>query len=219
MKITKVYTKTGDDGTTSLVGGVRINKSDVRLEAYGTVDELNSQLGLLAAYMYEAVRDSEKNVKPPVDTSSGLADAACESPSDALQDDIRTVERIQNNLFCVGTNLATDRSKTPLYPSAVLPEGEVEFLEAEIDRTIALLPADVQGFILPGGTLAAATAHVCRTVCRRAERNVVALSLAAEISPEVMRYLNRISDYMFVLAKKLNFVAGKSEKTWHNHCD
>ncbi len=219
MKITKVYTKTGDDGTTSLVGGVRINKSDVRLEAYGTVDELNSQLGLLAAYMYEAVRDSEKNVKTPVDTSSGLADAACESPSDALQDDIRTVERIQNNLFCVGTNLATDLSKTPLYPSAVLPEGEVEFLEAEIDRTIALLPADVQGFILPGGTLAAATAHVCRTVCRRAERNVVALSLAAEISPEVMRYLNRISDYMFVLAKKLNFVAGKSEKTWHNHCD
>lgn len=219
MKITKVYTKTGDDGTTSLVGGVRINKSDVRLEAYGTVDELNSQLGLLAAYMYEAVRDSEKNVKPPVDTSSGLAGAACESPSDALQDDIRTVERIQNNLFCVGTNLATDRSKTPLYPSAVLPEGEVEFLEAEIDRTIALLPADVQGFILPGGTLAAATAHVCRTVCRRAERNVVALSLEAEISPEVMRYLNRISDYMFVLAKKLNFVAGKSEKTWHNHCD
>lgn len=218
MKITKVYTKTGDDGTTSLVGGVRINKSDVRLEAYGTVDELNSHLGLLLAYMRDAAGKPCETDKEPVDTVDAPVGQARKASADALQNDIRTVERIQNNLFCVGTNLATDRSSTPLYPSAMLPDGEVEYLEAEIDRTLAVLPAEFQGFILPGGTLAAAAAHVCRTVCRRAERNAVALSLTAEISPEVMQYLNRISDYMFVLAKKLNFVAGKSEKTWHNHC-
>ncbi len=187
MKITKVYTKTGDKGTTSLVGGIRIGKAGTRIEAYGTVDELNSQLGLLAAHM-------------------------------TADDDRRTVEQIQSILFNVGTHLATDLSQTPLYPSARLPEDATKQLEEEIDRTLAILP-EAQGFILPGGTPAAAQAHVCRSVCRRAERRVVALAAEAEVGPEIQTYLNRLSDYLFVLAKKLNFIAGNSEKMWHNPCE
>lgn len=194
MKITKVYTKTGDNGTTSLVGGIRIGKADIRLEAYGTVDELNSHLGLLAALL------------PASDNN--LPDS----------DDRRTIEQIQSILFNVGTHLATDLSQTPLYPSARLPEGATKQLEEEIDRTLSLLP-EAQGFILPGGTPAAAQAHVCRTVCRRAERRVVALAAEAEVGLEIQTYLNRLSDYLFVLAKKLNFIAGKSEKMWHNPCE
>ena len=186
MKITKVYTKGGDKGMTSLVSGVRINKADVRLEAYGTVDELGAQLGLLAAYM-----------------------------SDGPDKDM--VERVQGNLFIVGAHLATDQSKTPLYDSAILPAGETELLEKEIDAIMGSLP-EAQGFVLPGGCPAAAHAHVCRTVCRRAERRVVALAENAVVSPEIQQYLNRLSDYLFVLAKKLNFVAGISEKVWTNHC-
>lgn len=194
MKITKVYTKTGDNGTTSLVGGIRIGKADIRLEAYGTVDELNSHLGLLAALL------------PAGDNN--LPDS----------DDRRTIEQIQSILFNVGTHLATDLSQTPLYPSARLPEGATKQLEEEIDRTLSLLP-EAQGFVLPGGPPAAAQAHVCRTVCRRAERRVVALAAEAEVGLEIQTYLNRLSDYLFVLAKKLNFIAGESEKMWHNPCE
>lgn len=194
MKITKVYTKTGDNGTTSLVGGIRIGKADIRLEAYGTVDELNSHLGLLAALL------------PAGDNSH--------TDSDYRQ----TIEQIQSILFNVGTHLATDLSQTPLYPSARLPEGATKQLEEEIDRTLSLLP-EAQGFVLPGGTPAAAQAHVCRTVCRRAERRVVALAAEAEVGLEIQTYLNRLSDYLFVLAKKLNFIAGESEKMWHNPCE
>lgn len=193
MKITKVYTRTGDKGTTSLVGGIRIGKADIRLEAYGTVDELNSHLGLLAAHLPAG----DKN----------LPDG----------DDHRTIEQIQSILFNIGTHLATDLSQTPLYPSARLPEDAITRLEDEIDRTLAMLP-EAQGFVLPGGTIAAAQAHICRTVCRRAERRVVALAAEAEVGPEIQTYLNRLSDYLFVLAKKLNFMAGESEKIWHNPC-
>ncbi len=193
MKITKVYTRTGDKGTTSLVGGIRIGKADIRLEAYGTVDELNSHLGLLAAHLSAG----DKN----------LPDS----------DDRRTIEQIQSILFNIGTHLATDLSRTPLYPSARLPEDAITRLEDEIDRTLAMLP-EAQGFVLPGGTIAAAQAHICRTVCRRAERRVVALAAEAEVGPEIQTYLNRLSDYLFVLAKKLNFMAGECEKIWHNPC-
>lgn len=180
MKITKVYTKTGDKGTTSLVGGVRIKKSSERIEAYGTVDELSSQLGLLAAYLDDG---EEKDA----------------------------IERIQNTLFNVCSYLATDTTQTPLYPSAKLNEGEIEGVEAAIDAILAELP-EKQGFVLPGGTVAAAQAHVCRAVCRRAERRIVALSDTAPLSDDIMRYVNRLSDYLFVLAKKLNHLAGRKEK-------
>ena len=186
MKITRVYTRGGDKGQTSLVGGQRVSKASTRLEAYGTVDELSAHLGLLAAMLPDG-------------------------------HEYEMVVRIQNCLFNVCTNLATDQEQTPLYPSAHLPEGEIELLEHEVDSIMQELP-ERQGFILPGGTREAAQAHVCRTVCRRAERCIVALAEEAVVSPEVQQYVNRLSDYLFVLAKKLNFIAGKSEKIWHNAC-
>jgi cob(I)alamin adenosyltransferase len=186
MKITRVYTKTGDKGETSIIGGFRVKKSCERLEAYGTVDELSSHLGLLISML------------PDGDNKTLLI-------------------RIQNNLFNVCSNLATDLSRTPLYDSAKLADGEIELLEQEVDRLMKLLP-ERQGFILPGGTQAAAQAHVCRTVCRRAERRIVALSEVADISPEIQQYVNRLSDYLFVLAKIINFNAGVSEIVWQNVC-
>lgn len=182
MKITKVYTRTGDKGQTSIIGGIRVSKSCERLEAYGTVDELSSHLGLLAALLPDG-------------------------------DDKDMIIRIQNNLFSVCSNLATDQSQIPLYDSAKLAEGEIDMLEKEIDAIMKMLP-ERQGFILPGGTQPAAQAHVCRTVCRRAERRIVALSEVAQISPETQQYVNRLSDYLFVLAKKINFNAGVSEIIW-----
>jgi cob(I)alamin adenosyltransferase len=186
MKITKVYTRTGDKGETSIVGGIRMKKSSERLEAYGTVDELSAHLGLLASMLPDGEHKS-------------------------------MIIRIQRNLFNVCTNLATDQSQTPLYDSAHLPEGEIELLEQEVDRMMGLLP-ERQGFILPGGTQAAAQAHVCRTVCRRAERRIVALSEVAQVSPEVQQYVNRLSDYLFVLAKIINFNENVSEIIWEKVC-
>jgi len=187
MKLTKIYTRTGDKGTTSLVGGVRVKKCDIRLEAYGTVDELCSHIGLLMAHL------------PSTNEERSL------------------LIRIQGNLFIVGSHLATDQRKTPLYPSAILPEGETEMLEQRIDEILEQLP-EAQGFILPGGTVAAAQCHVCRTVCRRAERHIDALADVAEVGPEVIRYVNRLSDYLFVLAKKINFNDNQQEIIWQKPC-
>ena len=184
MKITKVYTRGGDMGKTSLVGGQRVSKASERLEAYGTVDELSSHLGLLASQLPDG-------------------------------DDKAVIIRIQNCLFNVCTNLATDQEQTALSPSAYLPDGEIELVEQKIDEIMKLLP-EKQGFVLPGGTKEASQAHVCRTVCRRAERRIVALSEVAVISPDVLQYVNRLSDYLFVLAKKINFNAHHSEIIWQN---
>ena len=186
MKITKVYTKTGDEGMTSLVGGIRVSKGSDRLESYGTVDELNSHIGLLSAMV------SDESI-------------------------IEVLTRIQSNLFVVGTHLATDQSQTPLYESAKLAEGEVEFVEREIDKILSELPEKF-GFVLPGGGRAGALAHVCRTICRRAERRTLALAKKATVGDEIIIFLNRLSDYFFVLAKKLNFIDGVSEKTWSKTC-
>ena len=186
MKITKVYTRTGDQGETSLVGGVRIKKSNIRLEAYGTVDELSAHLGMLVSMMEAG---DERNF----------------------------IIRIQNNLFNVCTHLATDQSQTQVYPSAHLAEGEIASLEQKIDSLMKQLP-ERQGFVLPGGVPAACQAHICRTVCRRAERRIVALAEEAQIAPEMQQYINRLSDYLFVLAKIINFNEGKSEIVWQNVC-
>lgn len=186
MKITKVYTRRGDKGLTSLVGGQRVSKASTRLEAYGTVDELSAHLGLLAVMLPEGHEHD-------------------------------MIETIQNNLFNVCTNLATDQEQNDLYPSAYLPGGAISQLEQEIDAVMGELP-ECHGFILSGGTREAAQCHVCRTVCRRAERRIVALSEESVVSPEVQQYVNRLSDYLFVLAKKINFIAGKSEKIWQNAC-
>ena len=187
MKITTVYTRRGDQGMTDLVGGVRIKKSNIRLEAYGAIDELSSHLGLLLTMM---------------------------APDD---DDRSLVIRIQNDLFNIGTHLATDQSQTLLYDSARLPEGETERLEQAIDRINDLLPG-FQGFVLPGGTQAAAQCHVCRTVCRRAERRIDSLMETAVVGDDIVKFINRLSDYLFVLAKKINFNAGQDEIIWQNAC-
>ena len=197
MKITQVYTRTGDKGTTSLVGGVRIKKSDIRLEAYGTVDELSAHLGLLIAMMPESKLSDDGMSR--IDTER------------------QALIRVQNNLFNVCTHLATDQSQTPLYPSAKLADGETEFLEHEVDRLMSLLP-ERQGFVLPGGTPAAAQAHVARTVCRRAERRIAALAEVADVGEEIQQYVNRLSDYLFVLAKIINFNSGQAEIIWQNAC-
>lgn len=183
VRINKVYTRTGDKGITSLVGGQRVSKASARLEAYGTVDELSSHLGLLAALTTDA-------------------------------NDRKLIEHIQNTLFAVGTQLATDTDNTPLPPSASISRDDISMLETEIDRLTALLPPQ-QGFILPGGTVAAAEAHVCRTVCRRAERCMVELAEKTQLNEEVTAYVNRLSDYLFVMARKLNADGRQEEKNWN----
>lgn len=182
MAITKVYTKTGDEGTTSLVGGVRVRKTNPRIEAYGTVDELSAQLGLLASFMKDG-------------------------------DDKNMVIRIQRTLFTVCSYLATDTTKTQLAPSYTLDEEEVSVLEQEIDHLNGSLPRQT-AFIIPGGSHEAALAHVCRTVCRRAERRIFFLAETTKIDSRVLQYINRLSDYLFMLARKLNFIDGVREKIW-----
>ena len=183
MKMTKIYTRTGDKGRTSLVGGVRIHKSSARIEAYGTIDELCSHIGLLLAYL--PADDEERSL----------------------------LIRIQSNLFIVGSHLATDLSQTPLSPSGQLPEGETELLEQHIDRILDLMP-EAQGFVLPGGTVAAAQSHVCRTVCRRAERQGWRLASHEEVDELDLRYLNRLSDYFFVLSRYFDYLVRRDETCW-----
>ncbi|MBP3839109.1 MAG: cob(I)yrinic acid a,c-diamide adenosyltransferase [Prevotella sp.] len=187
MSIPKVYTKTGDKGTTGLVGGVRVKKSSARIEAYGTVDELGAHLGLLASWMKDG-------------------------------HDKRVVENAQSDLFVIGSYLATDQTRTELYDSCKLDPKEVMLLEREIDHVQASIPPRTT-FILAGGSHPAALAHVARTVCRRAERRILALGETAVIAPEILEYMNRLSDYLFVLSRKLNFIDGVREKTWQKNSE
>jgi len=175
----KIYTRTGDSGQTSLVGGKRVSKTHPRLEAYGTVDELSSHLGLL---------------------SSQLTD----------HHHRQTILTIQQTLFSLSAILATEpESKWQPEP---LPPSHTEKLEAEIDHLQQQLPA-LHSFIIPGGSQAACQAHLCRTVCRRAERCILALTEEIEVSADVLRYVNRLSDYLFVLARHLNVSKGIQEIT------
>jgi cob(I)alamin adenosyltransferase len=178
--MSKIYTKTGDKGETSLFGGRRLPKSHIRIDAYGTVDELNSYIGL--------VRDCVEN-----------AEAG------------NTLKEIQNRLFVIGSNLAADPEKKMPLPDIV--ESDVQLLEKEMDSMDAQLPA-LKNFILPGGHSTVSFCHVARCVCRRAERLVVALSFDEEVPPILIRYLNRLSDYLFVLARKLAQDLGAGEVIW-----
>ena len=186
MKKSLVYTKTGDKGTTSLVGGTRVPKTHSRLEAYGTVDELNSNLGLLITYL----------------------------PDEA---DKLFLQQVQDKLFAVGSHLATDQEKTRLKDASIINPELVETMEHEIDRLDSLLPP-LSAFILPGGSRGAAVCHICRTVCRRAERRILALAEQVEISPELLAYVNRLSDYLFVLSRKINRDEKNDEIFWNNSC-
>jgi cob(I)alamin adenosyltransferase len=179
----KIYTRTGDQGQTSLVGGQRVSKTCARLESYGTVDELSSQIGLLITYC-------------------------------TLDTDIQFLTDVQNQLFVLGGYLATDNSQHEVRTGNIVTPDMVAGIEQEIDRINVQLPP-FRCFILPGGCRAAALAHVCRTVCRRAERRILALAEeGAEVDTQVIAYINRLSDYLFVLARKLNIDEKHDEIIW-----
>lgn len=186
MKKSMIYTKTGDKGTTSLVGGTRVPKTHIRLEAYGTVDELNSHLGLLQTY---------------------LTDEA----------DKRIIFRVQNKLFSVGSYLATDQTQTELRMESRINDEDIQLLEHAIDTIDNELPP-LTAFILPGGNRGAAVSHICRTVCRRAERRILALAEECEIDAHVTAFVNRLSDYLFILARKLNHLTETDEIFWDKSC-
>lgn len=177
---TKIYTKTGDQGETSLFGGKRLPKSHIRIEAYGTVDELNSWIGLLRDV---ANSDSVKHL---------------------LKD-------IQDRLFTLGANLASDPDKDMLTPDIL--ESDIAQLEKAIDTMNEELPP-LKNFILPGGHTTVSFCHIARCVCRRAERQVVELALHEPVDMEVIRYLNRLSDYLFVLARLLAKDLNVTEIIW-----
>lgn len=189
MKKSNLYTATGDKGTTSLVGGQRVPKTHARLEAYGTVDELNSFIGVLAA-------------------------------TPGVSEDIAAfLRKVQYKLFNIGAYLATDNTDADEAADEATAEmygissPDVTAVEMQIDALDAQVPP-LNKFVLPGGSPAAAAAHVCRTVARRAERRVIALSDIALVAKPVLIYLNRLSDYFFVLARYLNLTQGNTEIFW-----
>lgn len=176
----KIYTKTGDEGFTGLIGGQRVSKADVRVECYGTVDELNAVIGWVA-----------------VESSGELT----------LQ-----LKRVQNELFVVGSHLAVaEESMRVALPE--MREESIAALEREMDAATAELPP-LRHFILPGGCETASRLHVARTVCRRAERAVVDLSGQTAVPDSIIRYLNRLGDWLFVQARSANQRAGVADVEW-----
>jgi cob(I)alamin adenosyltransferase len=177
----KIYTKTGDKGTTSLIGGTRVAKHHIRIESYGTVDELNSYIGLI-------------------------------SDQDITAHDKAVLKHIQDRLFTIGSSLAADPKKSRM----VLPdlrEDDVSLLEDEIDNMDKQLP-ELKHFILPGGSNAISFCHIARCVCRRAERITVHLSEESTVDEKVTIYLNRLSDYLFTLARKIGMENDIPENKW-----
>jgi cob(I)alamin adenosyltransferase len=179
----KIYTKTGDSGKTSLLGGTKVFKNNPRIEAYGTVDELNSYIGLLSDF------SNDDNAKS-------------------------TLKEIQDRLFTIGAELACDPDKNSKMPLPDLHESDIEFLEKEIDKMQEELPV-MKNFILPGGHPAVSFAHVARCVCRRAERCTVNLQEnGGAVDQLIIKYLNRLSDYLFVLARYLGMKNNAPEIIW-----
>lgn len=177
----KIYTKTGDKGTTSLFGGKRVSKKDIQIEAYGTVDELNAFIGLLIAQIEDK----------------------------AVQNTLKTT---QSTLFDIGSHLASDGTADKFLPE--IPIESYTMLEKEMDRYEQELPA-LKSFILPGGNETISLAHICRTICRRAERRVVSLADEMTVNTAIVIYLNRLSDYFFVLARKIAAMDGIDEVKWN----
>ena len=177
----KIYTKTGDKGQTSLIGGTRVPKHHIRIEAYGTVDELNSYIGL--------IRDQQ------IDNHSSLL-----------------LKEIQDRLFTIGSSLASDPEKSKMkIPD--LKEEDITLLEQEIDTMNETLP-EMRSFVLPGGHTTVSFCHIARCVCRRAERLTIHLSENSFVSDLVIKYLNRLSDYLFVLSRKLTHDLHAEEIPW-----
>ena len=184
----KIYTKTGDDGTTGLYGGTRIPKYDLRVESYGTIDELNAHIGMLRD---QDISDTHK---------------------------VRLL-KIQNDLFTLGAMLATPKEKEVLKSGkkrlniAIVDENSIEILEKSIDKMNKDLPA-MTHFTLPGGHPTVSYCHIARCVCRRSERLVVGLAETIPIEPHIIMYLNRLSDFLFVLARKLTYELKVTEIQW-----
>lgn len=179
----KIYTKTGDKGSTSLIGGVRVPKNHIRIESYGTVDELNSYLGMVND-MAQQAQISE------------------------------WLREIQDRLFTVGSVLATNPDKEVKMKLPDVHDEDVQWLEQRIDEMNEHLP-EMRSFIIPGGNLASSTCHVARCVCRRAERICVGMQEQGEQIPElIVRYLNRLSDFLFVLCRYLTHINGAEELPW-----
>lgn len=179
----KIYTKTGDLGKTSLIGGTKVPKSHIRIETYGTVDELNSYIGLLSDHL------NNREIKI-------------------------LLKEIQDRLFTIGSSLACDPDKEPLMKIPDLKEEDVHLLENEIDRMNDDLPV-MKNFILPGGHPTVSTAHITRCVCRRAERLCVNMKEHdVFVDPLVIKYLNRLSDYLFVLARYIAHLLDVAEIAW-----
>jgi cob(I)alamin adenosyltransferase len=178
----RVYTRTGDDGTTGLIGGTRVQKFDLRLEAYGTVDELNSWIGLIRSQAINSVI-------------------------------IHDLIEIQNKLFVVGALLATDTAKVDNQDKLPCCENDILFLEERMDEILDSLPP-LTSFLLPGGNNTVSYCHIARTVCRRAERRAYQLSAEAPVANQVLKYLNRLSDYLYVLSRKVAADDGIEEIPW-----
>ncbi|MEN0003771.1 MAG: cob(I)yrinic acid a,c-diamide adenosyltransferase [Bacteroidota bacterium] len=176
----KIYTKTGDQGETGLFGGTRLSKHHIRIEAYGTVDELNAQIGLLRDHIEQAELRAE-------------------------------IKHIQDLLFTVGSLLATTPEKEAIIPG--LQPADIEALELAMDRMDATLPP-LKNFILPGGHPIVSYAHIARCVCRRAERNTVALAANEPVDALILSFLNRLSDYFFMLGRYLAKELGVKEVAW-----
>ncbi len=178
----KIYTKTGDDGTTGLIGGLRVKKYDVRLEAYGTVDELNSWIGVIRS---TEIDEHSKSI----------------------------LEQIQKKLFVIGSILATGENASAVKEQLPCKQEDITLLENEMDQIVAGLPK-LSHFILPGGCLPASYCHIARTVCRRAERRIVELSEKAEINSQLIIYVNRLSDYLFILSRAVSHSLKVPETLW-----
>lgn len=186
---TKIYTKTGDKGKTSLIGGTKVPKSHARIEAYGTVDELNSHIGLVSDLLATS-------------QATGLPGASL------------LLREVQDRLFTVGSSLACDPHKEPKLKIPDLKEEDVSLLEREMDEMNAVMPP-MTSFLLPSGHPAVSTAHIARCVCRRAERCCVLLQEQGEfVDPLVLKYINRLSDYLFVLARFAAFELKVPEIPW-----
>lgn len=170
MRKSSVYTKTGDKGTTSLVGGKRVVKAHVRLDAYGTIDELNAFTGSLI----------------------------CEIDD---ENDLKVLSYIQHKLFTVGSYLATETEAIPPKAASIITEKDIALLENEMDKIDNELPR-LRQFVLPGGSESAARAHICRTVCRRAERCIYRVKEEYPVDENIMTFINRLSDYFFLLSRK-----------------
>ena len=178
----KIYTRTGDTGQTSLIGGRRVSKADLRIDSYGTVDELNAWVGL--------VRDQPVNAhRRPL------------------------LKEIQDRLFTIGAELATDPDKPPRQAIPAIVEADVIRLENDMDQMDTELP-ELRKFVLPGGHASVSYAHLARTVCRRAERLAILLNDQSAVDPLVIKYLNRLSDYLFVLSRKMAQELGAEEVAW-----